>query len=92
VGWYLMVPPLRSGQPTGASAVGPEAPLRFWQNMGSFDIEADCYKAAQATRLLFEAGNDVQGGSLSPELKAEFLTLNSNSKCIATDDPNLKTN
>jgi hypothetical protein len=90
VGWYLMVPPLRHGKPTGADAVGPEAPLSVWQNMGSFDTAADCYKDLHSIRIRHEAGKDLQGDNLPADLKAEFLALDSDALCIATDDPRLK--
>jgi hypothetical protein len=92
VGWYLMVPPLRHGRPTGADAVGPEAPLWLWQNMGSFDSAADCYKYKNFLSDRHAAGENAQGGTLPPDLKAEFQAEDSDAKCIATDDPNLKAN
>jgi hypothetical protein len=92
VGWYLMLPPLRRGQPTGAGAVGPEAPLSVWQNMGSFDSATDCYQFMHWLRSLHDAGKGANGGNLPANLKAEFQALDASALCIATDDPRLKGN
>jgi hypothetical protein len=58
--------------------------------MGSFDTAADCYKDLHSIRIRHEAGKDLQGDNLPADLKAEFLALDSNALCIATDDPRLK--
>jgi hypothetical protein len=92
LGWYLMTPPLRAGKPMGADAIGPEAPLRLCQNMGSFDGAADCYQYMQFVTERHDAGKSADGGNLSADLKAEFQAEDSHAVCVATDDPNLKDN
>ena len=86
VGWYLMVPPLRTYTNNPRS-------FRHWSTEASFDSAADCETAAAdwQARMRKARGCDrnpniVVGG----EDCGPFELFLESYQCVATDDPRLK--
>jgi hypothetical protein len=94
VGWYLMTPPLDTG-----NLPDDHAPISSWRNEQSFDSAQDC---EQGKITVFE--NRIEGLKKlekmqtrpAPELFEQVLRWTREvfaaSKCIGTDDPRLKGN
>jgi hypothetical protein len=87
VGWYLMVPPLRSDQKLDASA-----PLSKWTIVirGSFDSARQCDE-----RHMKDVGGVDEFlrshlHSIPQAADQESIDAVAAEKCIATDDPRLK--
>jgi len=78
VGWYLMVPPLRS---KGSSeCYEANAPISQWQRIEAFDTAEQC-KAASTKSALWHKQHGLDCGLASAWLDAQ---------CIESDDPRLK--
>jgi len=78
IGWYLMVPPLRS---TGSSeCYDAKVPISQWQRIKAFDTAEQC-KVASKKSAFAHKQHGLDCGLASAWLDAQ---------CIATDDPRLK--
>jgi hypothetical protein len=100
VGWYLLMPPLKN------KSVATDAPLSTWKLVNSFDTASDCENSRsslieQAKKTASQENKDFEAtrgdGSNSQNLETlqqlYFLeVVVPLQKCIATDDPRLKTN
>jgi len=89
VGWYLMQPPLDSGDRPDA-----KAPLSQWQESGAFDNAAECNKERFDTIKMYEKMlADAQQSKASHD-SVDMLQRASlafwKAQCIASDDPRLK--
>jgi len=91
LGWYLMTPPLNN-----VSYPDSDAPLKSWHLEKSFDSARECeagrydpYVAAAQTekRLLAEHPEIKQGVDNYLRTRQNELAA---AKCIASDDPRLK--
>ncbi len=78
VGWYLMVPPLKSGSSIEADL---RWPLTQWSSLQSLDTAADCERAKTNLQL--------KNPRPSSESKVSIFEM---ATCIETDDPRLKSN
>lgn len=78
-GWYLMLPPLAADRPD----VDQDAPLSTWKQGSAFDTAKDCEaNLADALKRL----NHVHGDMQVPSFYHEYEYA----RCIAVDDPRLK--
>ena len=103
VGWYLMVPPFRSGWfSSSATELDTKAPLSRWRVIGSFDEVASCYYMRKEYRRVLHDPPGAELGSLNtigdPDTSAAILKSEKNdvvrkrldsAKCFAADDPRL---
>jgi len=89
VGWYLMLPPVRSTSPlspatkmaaTRSDCYDANAPISRWQTIEAFDTAEQC-KAASSKSAWSHRQHGLDCGLASAWLDAQ---------CIATDDPRLK--
>jgi|SRR5271156_2451692 hypothetical protein len=97
VGWYLMVPPIRSYVPL---ILLPNEPLTKWEQRQSYDTAEQCkaarkriqkYLARELTKQRLGKDSHYIEQPVAQEIIAEQGKLNL-SRCIATDDPRLKSN
>jgi hypothetical protein len=85
VGWYLMVPPL--GRPKNSNYyVDGGAPYYKWTVLLEFDDLTQCQERRD---LEIQDGEDGLKNRPTGDLRAMVET---ESECIATDDPRLKPN
>ena len=88
VGWYLIIPPLKSEW-----TLNPDAPLSEWDITGNaLDTAAACEKARAQVLTL---AKNIESGA--PEFAVKdnnqrqvYVTAFRMVRCIATDDPRLK--
>ncbi len=79
VGWYLIMPPIRSAD-TAHPIPDSDAPLSKWTTEGTFDSAVACNRYLSS---LLMAANSNTLPIAESKLQVE------NAKCIATDDPRL---
>ena len=86
VGWYLMGPLVDQK----AGKIVYEAPLTYWEHEGSFDTAAECERKRK-DNLRLMTNLRMNSTDRSP---GSYLGLDSAlaAKCIASDDPRLKSN
>ena len=79
VGWYLIVP--LKGH--------PEAPLKYWTHMWSFDTAKECQQSLLGMIARIDQPNvSPPQGFTREEFRQELL----GSQCVESDDPRLKGN
>jgi hypothetical protein len=92
LGWYLLSPLPRSGPKTGGAPgmlVDADRPLRDWRIGKSFSTAGEC----EAYRKNWIIEQRLKAESLPRPIPAQaLLELNtrSNSRCVASDDPQLR--
>jgi len=93
MGWYLMGPPIDD-----KGVVLPEAPLRKWSHVASFDSARECQtiqfmRERRAYKVFREVQDDVRTGratiqeQLGPSADWAFA---SRSQCVNSGDPRLR--
>jgi hypothetical protein len=86
VGWYLMLPPRRSGSLNSFDA---NAPLSQWSVYRSYDSDGDCELS-----LVNTAGGMLEDppADFVYRFDNNFMAVFKQAICIASDDPLLKGN
>jgi hypothetical protein len=93
-GWYLMGPPFDD-----RGVIVPEAPLKKWSHVESFDSARECevsqfVRAQRASEILRQVNDDIHTGKAKlteayPPAMAAWAFAQ-RSQCISSNDPRLK--
>ena len=93
MGWYLVGPPIHEG------VVQPDAPLKKWSHVESFDSARECeasqfMRDQRASAILKSVQDDMRTGKAKPDENYVAATAQwafaRRSQCINSNDPRLK--
>jgi hypothetical protein len=88
--WYLMAPPTYPGA-NGSFVTKTAAPLRLWQNIGSYDHVAECEDERRAFLDLKKTESPSALAKEDSQVKLSIISSWS-AVCVDADDPRLKEN
>jgi hypothetical protein len=92
IGWFLMAPPTYPG-PNGSFVTKTTVPLGLWQNIGSYDQDADCEDERRAFLDLRRSEPSSSSSFAQEPLEVKLSIVSSwSAVCVAGDDPRLKPN
>jgi hypothetical protein len=88
IGWYLMIPPINPAD-IGSSTVKIDSPLAQWKTYKSFDSAAEC--EAAKPEMINAIASGLSEFQKKDKTNPEYVGA-WNAKCVASDDPRLKSN
>jgi hypothetical protein len=87
-GWFLMAPPTYLGT-NGSYVARTGAPLRLWQNIGSYDSVSECEEERHAFLDLKKSESTSALGQESKEAKP-MIVASWSAVCVPSDDSRLE--
>ena len=88
VGWYLLAPPTYR-DPNGSFVSKTSVPLRFWQNIGSYDKASDCEDERKAWLDMKKTESPSIFAAESDQVKPSIVGAWS-AICVPSDDSRLR--